>query len=257
MLPAITRFSINTMTVSIARILQDREPSIYLYGSAAADDFCPGWSDIDVLVLTKRPISEDQADQLLTLRQHLLAQDPENPCYRAFEGAMLHLDAFLTGESTRVVYWGTRGECFKSRHTLTAFDRYSLLTDGLLLHGRDVRYRMRIPDFDELKQAVHDHMETLRLHGRGSRSRYAFGWLLDIARCLYTLLNEGVTTKSAAGEWVLQQFRFPAAAELRMALQVRRNPALLEKPAVLDEAEALTGAIQRCTELLALAYASR
>lgn len=257
MLPAITRFSINTMTVSIARILADREPSIYLYGSAAADDFCPGWSDIDILVLTRRPISEEQADQLLKLRQRLLERDPENPCYRAFEGAMLHLDAFLTGESTRVVYWGTRGEQFQSRYALTAFDRYSLLTDGLLLYGRDVRYRLRMPDFDDLKQAVHDHLEALRIHGRGSRSRYAFGWLLDIARCLYTLLNESVTTKSAAAEWVLQQFRFPAAAELRLAQQVRRNPRLLEKPAVLDQAEGLTDAIRRGTELLELAYASR
>lgn len=49
------RLAINTMVVSIARILADAQPSIYLYGSVTAEDYRPGWSDIDLLVLTREP----------------------------------------------------------------------------------------------------------------------------------------------------------------------------------------------------------
>ena len=44
------RLAINTMAVSIHRILQDAQPSIYLYGSTTAEDYRHGWSDIDLLV---------------------------------------------------------------------------------------------------------------------------------------------------------------------------------------------------------------
>ena len=38
--------------------------AFYLYGSAAMDDFRPGWSDIDILVL----LDEPPAEELVTLR---------------------------------------------------------------------------------------------------------------------------------------------------------------------------------------------
>ena len=63
------RLAINTMAVSIQRILADAQPSIYLYGSITAEDFHAGWSDIDLLVLTQEPITEAQAarDEFLFL----------------------------------------------------------------------------------------------------------------------------------------------------------------------------------------------
>ena len=79
----------------IAEILEGCAPSIYLYGAAALDDFRPGWSDVDLLVLTREEISEAQAERLVGLRQELLAQEPDNGYYRAFEGGMRSLAAFV------------------------------------------------------------------------------------------------------------------------------------------------------------------
>ena len=90
------RLAINTMAVSIARILADAQPSIYLYGSITTEDYRHGWSDIDLLVLTREPITEAQADALLHLRQTLAARDPDTPYYRLFEGGMLDLDEVAT-----------------------------------------------------------------------------------------------------------------------------------------------------------------
>ncbi len=244
------RLAINTMAVSIGRILEPCEPSIYLYGSITAEDFRPGWSDIDLLVLTQSPIPQDSADALLHLRQTLQARDPDTPYYRAFEGGMLDLGSFLTEEETRVVYWGTTGERIKTRHAFSPFDRASLMQNGQLLWGKDVRRHLEPPEFDEVVAGIARHLETIKRYGQGSRDIYAYGWLLDIARCICTLVNGRITTKTAAAQWVLDQKVCPCPSELAMALTVRRTPELIRDPAVLDYAETLTGPIQAFAALL-------
>ena len=244
------RLAINTMAVSIYNILESVQPSIYLYGSVTAEDFRPGWSDIDLLVLTQEPISETQADLLLTLRQQLAQRDPDTPYYRAFEGGMLDLGSFLTNESTRVVYWGTTGERIKERHDFSAFDRASLLQNGQLLLGKDVRRHFEMPEYPEIATAVISHAVSIRQHGKGARSLYAYGWLLDIARCMYTLVNGRLTTKTTAAQWALDEHLCPCPAELSMALTVRRQPELIRDESVLAYAEGLTEAIQSYLNLL-------
>ena len=49
--------SIRRMTEEVQSILNERFLSGYLYGSAALDDFQLGWSDIDVLYLSRRPLN--------------------------------------------------------------------------------------------------------------------------------------------------------------------------------------------------------
>ncbi len=237
------RLAINTMAVSIQRILTDAQPSIYLYGSVTTDDYRHGWSDIDLLVLTQDAITPAQADALLNLRQLLAARDPDTPYYRLFEGGMLDLGSFLSGEDTRVVYWGTTGERIKSTHAFTAFDKASLLQNGQLLLGKDVRRHIEMPAFPEILGGIGQHLAAVREHGAGSRSIYAYGWLLDIARCLYTLIEGKLTTKTAAAQWVLDQHLCPCPAELSMALTVRRQPELIRDESVLAYAEGLTDAI--------------
>ena len=244
------RLAINTMAVSIYNILESVQPSIYLYGSVTAEDFRPGWSDIDLLVLTQEPITETQADLLLHLRQTLAQRDPDTPYYRAFEGGMLDLGSFLANEDTRVVYWGTTGEKIRERHAFSAFDRASLLSNGQLLLGKDVRRHFEMPEYPEIATAALSHAMTIRQHGKGARSLYAYGWLLDVARCLYTLVNGRLTTKTAAAQWALDEHLCPCPAELSMALTVRRQPELIKDESVLAYAEGLTEAIQSFLNLL-------
>ena len=244
------RLAINTMAVMLRRILAPCDPSIYLYGSVTTEDYRHGWSDIDLLVLTQSPITGDQADLLVDLRQALADRDPDTPHYRLFEGGMLDLGSFLTGEETRVVYWGTTGERIKTRHAFSAFDRLSLLRTGQLLLGRDVRRHMDAPTYDEVLSDIRAHLQTIRKHGRGSRSLYAFGWLLDIARGLYVVMNGRPVTKTDAAQWALDERLCPCPAELSMALTVRRQPELIRDESILTYAEGLTEAIQEFADLL-------
>lgn len=249
------RLAINTMAVTLERILSDRSPSIYLYGSVTAEDYRPGWSDVDLLVLTDLPITASQAEALVPLRQTLIARDPDTPHYRLFEGGMLDLGSFLTGEETRVVYWGTTGQRIKASHAFSAFDRASLLQNGQLLSGRDVRRHLEMPDYPEIHTAVAAHLAAIKTHGAGSRSIYAYGWLLDIARGLHALVTGRLTSKTAAAQWALDEKLCPCPAELAMALTVRRQPELIQDESVLDYAQGLTEAIQDYAALLEQALA--
>ena len=51
--------SITRMTKEIVSILNGDVHSIWLYGSIVQDDFRLGWSDIDILVLTGKQITDN------------------------------------------------------------------------------------------------------------------------------------------------------------------------------------------------------
>ena len=134
--------AINKTVHEIRSILSDGEPSIYLYGSSVLDDFRLGWSDIDILVLTDRQISEEQAQKLVKLRQTMLGKEPDNPYYRSLEGSMLTLNAFLSKSSDRVVYWGTSGERITDTCVFDSFGMAELVENSVLLYGSDIRSQL-------------------------------------------------------------------------------------------------------------------
>lgn len=246
------QLAILAMVRAISQILSDREPSLYLYGSSVLNDFRLGWSDIDILVLTEQQITETQARSLVRLRETMLAKEPDNPYYRSFEGGMLTLDAFLRKEPDRVVYWGTSGERITDHYTFDSFGMAELVESSVLLHGKDIRHTLRYPTTNELYTDVKHHYETIRqCAGTTGRSLYTFGWMLDIARCLYTLRTDKIIAKTAAAEWALENNLCPDPDALRYALQVRKDPLKYKSNAeTFDYAETLAEPIQRFADVL-------
>ncbi|MBR6536042.1 MAG: DUF4111 domain-containing protein [Lachnospiraceae bacterium] len=240
------------MVREISRILADCDPTIYMYGSAALDDFRLGWSDIDILVLTEKQISESQAKLLVHLRQAMLAKEPDNPYYRSFEGGMLTRSAFLTNATDRVVYWGTSGERITDSYLFDSFGMAELVENSVLLHGKDIRKELKYPDFRELYADVKHHCETIRKYAQSTgRSYYSFGWLLDIARCIYTLRTGKIIAKTKAAEWALENNLCPDWEALTTALKVRRSPLnYRDDKEIFDYAEILGEPVQRFADVL-------
>ena len=84
-----------------------------------------------------------------------------------------------------------------------------------------------------------------------NRSFYSFGWLLDIARGIYTLRNGTVASKTNAAQWALDTNLCPVPGALEIALKVRKNPiAYRNDPEILDYAETLGPEIQRFADVL-------
>ncbi len=244
--------AINNMVYKIVSIIGDCKPSIYLYGSVVLDDFKLGWSDIDILVLTQKSITEPQANELAGLRQAMLAGEPNNPYYRSFEGGMLTLEAFVLGKKDTVVYWGTSGERITDKYHFDSFSMAELLESGKLLYGDDVRNELTLPTFSELSADVRYHYETIRKYvKKADRSLYSFGWMLDIARCLYTLRTGKIIAKTEAVVWALENELCPNPDVMRYALQVRREPLKHKNnERTFDYAETLAEPIQRFADVL-------
>ena len=246
------QIAINKMVCEIRSILQGNETSIYLYGSSVLNDFRLGWSDIDILVLTDKQITEEQAQKLVGLRQALLEKEPGNPYYRSFEGGMLTLDAFLAGKADRVVYWGTSGERITDTYMFDSFGMTELIESSVLLCGKDIQNQLKAPEFSELYADVKHHYETIRKYVQKSgRSFYSFGWMLDIARCIYTLRTGKIIAKTDAADWALENNLCPDPDALRIALEVRRSPLNhKEDKQTFDYAETLAEPIQRFADVL-------
>jgi len=244
--------AVNKMVYEISKVLSDCSPSIYLYGSSVLNDFRLGWSDIDILVLTEKQMSGAQAELLAGLRQAMLEKEPENLYYRSFEGGMLTLGSFLFKIPDRVVYWGTSGERITDSYSLDSFGMAELVESSVLLYGKDIREKLKYPEFIELYADVKHHYETIRKYAQSTgRNFYSFGWLLDIARCMCTLRTGKIIAKTEAAEWALENDLCPNRDAFETALEVRRNPLKYkEDKAMLDCAEILGGPIQRFADVL-------
>lgn len=244
--------SIDIMKEHILDIIVDNEPSIYLFGSVVLEDFKLGWSDIDVLCLMKTPLEEGQAEKLVNLRQELLMKYPGNLYFRSFEGGFLTLEDLCKNTPSRVVYWGTSGQRITDNYYFDVFSKMELLDSGRLLYGRDIRDQIPYPSEEELKAAVDNHYQTIRKYAvHTGRNLYSAGWLLDIARCLYTLRTGEIIAKTAAGEWALTHEIVPDKEVMLKVLSIRRDPMLYkDEPSVLDWLETIGPQVQEYADLL-------
>lgn len=218
--------SVAIMANRIAEVLSTKKPAIYLFGSMILDDFRLGWSDIDILCLTEQPIAQQEAQVLVPLRQTLLDEHPDNPYFRLFEGGMLSWQGLLTARGEQAVYWGTSGQRTTDAYQLDPFSTIEVIDFGRLLCGADHRDRLARPTREELIQAVAHHYATIRAHATQTSAKVtSCGWLLDIARCLYTLETGEIIAKTKAGEWALEQKLTPEPEVLNRAVEIRKAPA--------------------------------
>ena len=211
--------SIKIMVNRITEILENNNPSIFLFGSVVLDDFKLGWSDIDFICLTEKSITNEQADELVNLRQTLLAEYPGNKYFRLFEGVMLTLQAFLNNDEDTVVYWGTSGQRLTNRGGLCPFGKIELLESGRLLCGNDFRHFISYPTRKEIIEEIKKHYETIRQQGN-----FGGTWYLDIARCLYTLKTNKLIAKTKAGEWAIDENICPDISVMKKIVEIRKNP---------------------------------
>ena len=243
--------AIRTMTRAIDDALDHGLYSLWLYGSVVLDDFRLGWSDIDFIAFADAPLTEARADRLLTLRQDLCDRCPGNPYFRCFEGVIVNRQEYQRGRYTRLVYWGTSGQRITDRFALDPFARMELVRYGRRDYGAEGNPFME-PTRAELVEAVRRHYEAIRRCAVQTDERlYSCGWLLDMARCVYTLRYQDVIAKTRAGEWALHERLFPEEAALQKALTIRKDPLLYrDRPEIKAWLRALGPTIQRYADVL-------
>lgn len=244
--------AIRRMTEEIDGALDHGLHSLWLYGSVVLDDFRLGWSDIDFIAFAAGPITEDQARRLLTLRQDLSVRCRESPYYRCFEGVIVSLSEHRKGQYIRLVYWGTSGQRITTRWAMDVFSRLELAKYGRLVYGEREQDLFPAPTQAELVEGVRGHYAGIRQYAvQTDESLYSCGWLLDMARCLYTLRYGDVIGKTQAGEWALNEYLFPEEDALQRTLMIRRDPlAYKDRPEVKEWLRSLGPTVQRYADVL-------
>lgn len=146
----------------------------------------------------------------------------------------------------------TSGERITDSYAFDSFGMAELVESSVLLYGKDIRKELKYPAFHELYADVKRHYETIRKYAQSTgRSFYSFGWMLDIARCIYTLRTSKIIAKTDAAEWALENNLCPDQDALRYALQVRRCPLeYKDDKETFDYAETLAKPIQRFADIL-------
>ena len=237
---------------AISEILDGNIHGAWLYGSVVLDDFRPGWSDIDMIVLTDGRIAENQARELLMLRQDMSAGESENPYYRCFEGIIANLDEYRANSFRRLVCWGTTGQRITDRFEPDAFSRFELARYGRPVWGTDDRSPFIEPSREEMVAAIQAHCSAIRQYAVQTDERlYSCGWLLDIARCIYTLRYNDIIAKTRAGVWALNEHLFPDEAPLLKTVEIRRHPsAYREREDVKQWLRELGPVVQRYADVL-------
>lgn len=217
--------SIDRLINEIVTIMGGDIECIWLYGSIVLNDFRLGWSDIDFIALTRKPITNEQAEKMLLLRQALSAKEPDNLYYRSFEGIIANRDEFLLKKFSRLVYWGTSGQRITDNYQMDCFSMFELAKYGKCVFGNDDRTIFPLPRREEIIKAVQNHYTIIRKYGQETGdSLYSCGWLFDIARCLYTLKYNDIIGKTQAAVWGLESHLFSNEDALIKAIEIRQNP---------------------------------
>ena len=212
--------AIHRMTDKIVSVMDRKVNSIWIYGSVVLNDFQFGWSDIDFIALTESEITEKQAKELLMLRQSMLNDEPDNQYYRSFEGIIADIDEYSTGNYTRLVYWGTSGQRITASCSRDVFSSSQLSRYGRIVYGSAERSIFKEPSRQEMVDAVKSHYEAIRKYAQETDERlYSCGWLLDIARCIYSLRYNDVISKTQAGIWALHEKLFENETPLQKHLR--------------------------------------
>ncbi len=179
------------------------------------------------------------------LRQDLLEHYLDNH-FRMFEGGILSADAFLNGKNERTVYWGTSGQRITDSYKMDSFGMAELLDSGILMHEEDIRSKMTRPAYAQMRNDIVRHVQAARTHG------VVIGWLLDIARGIYTLRTGKIIAKTTAGEWALREGLCTDIDILQKAAQIRKKPLHYSK----EDKSIDNAVIQRFSDVLEGALAS-
>lgn len=165
-----------------------------------------------------------------------MKDEESNPYYRSFEGAIVSIDEIKKKQYTRVVYWGTSGQRITDKYSFDVFSLYELIKYGQLILGKDILNELVLPTYEELRSGVQQHYQTVRKYAiETGESLYSCGWLLDIARCIYTLRYNDIISKTKAGEWAISKNLCPQEEQMLLTLQIRNHPLKYKEQAYVKE----------------------
>ncbi len=202
---------IEAVVEAVTEALRDNIVGVYLTGSLALGGFDPETSDVDVLVVTERPVSDAEFAALKALHERL---SPEGNDF-SLDYDVYYIDRGTIrrfAEGQRHVKVGT-GEPFSWRRNRPnwGLERWTVREHGVTVAGPDPKTLIEPVSADDLRAAASEELRARLGHWndgswpRGDLSRVgtqAFE-VETVCRALFTVESGAASTKREAVEWAL------------------------------------------------------
>lgn len=210
-LPQAVSGLIEALLAGVHDALGDNLLGFYLRGSLALGDFNPETSDIDILVVTERPVSGAEAEGLAALHARIPPTDG-NDYRRRYEVSYIDrasIKRFGPGERRHPRCADDAPFGWADHRPNWVLERWTVRERGVTLLGPDPKTLIDPIAPEEVREAVRDEVrERLRHWTDGSwpreemlhRGAQAFE-VETVCRALYTLANGGLPTKPQAVAW--------------------------------------------------------
>jgi len=224
--PLLAEFS-----ASLRKVFGGNLTGVYLTGSAAFGGWHEGKSDIDFTVLLEEPVTQEQYAALADMHRAMVKKYPRN----VLEGQYITpgvLGAEKEDAGNIVSFHG--GRMHADRFNVNAVTWYTLRFHARTVYGKDSSLLPIRTGEPELRAYVIGNVNSywtrwrdrvrnpFSVSGLYSLSGRAVEWcVLGLGRMLYTLVYKDVTSKDAAGEFLLRICDDPYRRIVREAMRIR------------------------------------
>lgn len=198
---------IDELRRSIDIVLSTSVVGAYLFGSYVLGDFDERLSDIDVLVVTRLPVTDDELVALSEMHSNLVARHPDwDNRVEVMYLDVTTLRAFRDGgEVIRISPGEPLHRTAFLQHWLV--DLYTVQESGLTILGAEANGVLPHIAEDEFKTSISSTVEEWLDWMRGTlQERYLAYIRLALCRSLFAFRFGKQTSKPAAARWVAQEY---------------------------------------------------
>lgn len=198
---------LEALLTEVQAILGGRFVGMYLHGSLATGDFNPQTSDIDFLVVTGGPLSDEAFSALGAI--HAALRRDGSHWVQKLEGAYIPKDALRSHQpnAAPIPWLGVDGHF--ARETLGSdwvIQRWILRERGIVVAGPPLAGLIDPVSPDDLKEAVRGSLREWWSPPFPSPERFASDEyrayaVLTMCRSLYVLAHSRVASKPEAARW--------------------------------------------------------
>jgi len=203
---------LDSFAKEIVNIFTNDLIGIYLTGSLSYGDFNPKSSDIDLVVILKKPISLNQLKQIKKLHQQLEKQNKK--WVKRIECSYVPFDMLkniLPPKESRP-YYG-EGILYPQAPYGNEWliNNYWLYNYGIALLGPEFNKLIKPIDIADVKKAcirdLHKEWEPkINDPDYLGNSHYQSYIVLNLCRILYTVINNALTSKKISASWIKKEF---------------------------------------------------
>jgi predicted nucleotidyltransferase len=218
----------------VKRALSENLLGFYLRGSLALGDFDPMTSDIDILVVTHRPVSSSEFDALSRMHSEVAVSDTRYANH--LEVSYIDRAAikrFAPGERYHPTVGADWPFGWAEHRANWILERWIVRERGVTLLGPDPKTLIDPIPPEELCAAVRDELRARLRDWAGGTSipdwllpRYYQAFEVEtVCRALYTVARGELPTKARAVAWALEQLPEPWRSLVEQSQEWRSDSA--------------------------------